>query len=314
MKKKTLDIEELMKEISSIKFTTFNKRVYQDRISDRANAILEYLNGYIIKEQSPVALNSEIALHNKFWGTIRAEEEIYQSDGLKKFDAYILHSMKEAVNSGKIEKSSLGKFGYFVDMVDYAERVVEGLDAKGKAISEKKLNRILKRAISEANLKMVNESSRESVTKSNRKENAKQKLNEYAMEIPEEEIKQHMPQSNYPEERKSQMLALFRAYQTENYYSPNTMEITDRNDKIDVMKSVLSGDRRFKYEGPIYVTQDDVTAIAKVSQAFKHVKNELKEGKQVEGISKWDPTLSDETIINTADSLIGIANAVREKS
>ena len=100
MKKKTLDIEELMKEISSIKFTTFNKRVYQDRISDRANAILEYLNGYIIKEQSPVALNSEIALHNKFWGTIRREEVIYQSDVLTKFDAYILHSMIVAVNRG----------------------------------------------------------------------------------------------------------------------------------------------------------------------------------------------------------------------
>ncbi len=259
-------------------------------------------------------MESEVALHNKFWGTIRPQEEIYQSDDLKKFDAYILHSMKEAVKSGKIEKSALGKFGYFVDMVDYAERVVEGLDARGKAISEKKLNRILKRAISEANLRMVKEKYRESVVKANRRENAKQKLNQYALEIPEEEIKRHMPQSDYPEQRESQMLALFRAYQTEDYYSPNRMEITDRNNRMDVMRSVLSGDRRVPYNGPIYVTQDDVTAIAKVSQAFRQTKNELEKGKQVEGISKWDPTLSGETIMNTADSLIGIANVVREES
>lgn len=315
MKKEPNNIETLIEEgMNGYKPTAFDERISRDKLSSRANAILEYLNGHIIKEQSPVALESEVALHNKFWGTIRPQEEIYQSDDLKKFDAYILHSMKEAVKSGKIEKSALGKFGYFVDMVDYAERVVEGLDARGKAISEKKLNRILKRAISEANLRMVKEKYRESVVKANRRENAKQKLNQYALEIPEEEIKRHMPQSDYPEQRELQMLALFRAYQTEDYYSPNRMEITDRNNRMDVMRSVLSGDRRVPYNGPIYVTQDDVTAIAKVSQAFRQTKNELEKGKQVEGISKWDPTLSGETIMNTADSLIGIANVVREES
>lgn len=314
MKEEPKNIETLIKEgMNGYKPTAFDERVSGDRLSSRANAILEYLNGYILKENKPYIAN-EISYCNKFWRAVRPEEQIYQSDGLKKFDAFVMHSIKEAVNSGKIDKSTLGKYGYFVDVVDYAERVAEGLDAKGKAISEKKLNRILKRAISEANLRKVKESSLDSIKQKSVRENSRKELTDYTEKISDAEIEAHMPQSDNPDARRSQMLTLFRAYQSENYFSTNMMEITDRNDTMEVMRSVLSKDRRVRYEGPIYVTQDDVTAIAKVSQAFKHIRNEAKKGKQVEGFSKWEGTISSDIIMNTADTLIGMANVMRENS
>lgn len=144
------------------------------------------------------------------------------------------------------------------------------------------------------------------------RENASQALTQYALKLPINEIATHVPeQSTF---REQQMMALFRAYQNGNIAGSAWRKIDETNNTMDIMQYVLSKDPRFKYEGPIYVSQDDITAVARISLASKNMVKQVKSGKEVEGLSRWDTSISMKQMLDSANMLVGMANVMREQS
>ena len=153
-----------------------------------------------------------------------------------------------------------------------------------------------------------------SIAMKNDREKAGQALTKYALKIPVDQIEAYKPNSS--QIREQQMMALFRAYQNGNAHGNSWRKIDERSTTADVMQYVLSSDPRFKYNGPIYVSQDDITAIARVSSASKEIAKQLRNGQQIEGISRWyaNNSMSMTQVIQAADTLIGMSNFIKAES
>ena len=91
-------------------------------------------------------------------------------------------------------------------------------------------------------------------------------------------------------------------------------KINETNNTIDVMQYVLSSDSRFKYEGDIAVSQDDIIAVARVSELSKNLVKQVRDGKNVEGISRFDNGISFMQMLDIADTLLAMGDVIREES
>ena len=110
MNKSDINLQGLIESFSGIKLTTFHQRIGPERNSARGKLILEYLNTFISPDRS-----SPHSLYNKSYynqlytdtGTISEDTErlILSSKDLKKFDAYVLINIKQAVQKGRKENS-----------------------------------------------------------------------------------------------------------------------------------------------------------------------------------------------------------------
>lgn len=138
------------------------------------------------------------------------------------------------------------------------------------------------------------------------REKAGQTLIEYALNIPINEIEGCKPGTYIVREK--QMMALFRAYQNGNVLG---RKIDEKNNILgDIMPYVLSQNEN------VEVSQDDVTAIARVSFASKKIAKQLSNGQQIDGVSKWyaNNSMSMSQVIEAANILIGMSNYIRAES
>ena len=317
MSKSHIDLQRALQSFSGVKLTTFQQRVGEERNSARGKVILEYLNTFISPDKSsPYNLGGK-SYYNQVYtdtGTITEETErlFLSSRDLKKFDAYVLINIKEAVKKGIIKTEDLDKSEFFVDMVDIAEKEMEVFDAKGKTPSRIQMNSILKNALREATNRVIKEDMTEGIAYDLDRKNAEQQLTQYALQIPIETIEAHKP--IHGQKREPQMIALYQAYQNGNMAGNFGRRIDETNNTIDIMQYVLSNDSRFKYEGDIAVSQDDIIAVARVSELSKNLVKQVREGKNVEGISRFDSGISFMQMLDIADNLLAMGDIIREES
>lgn len=280
----------------------FYNRIWEDTNSPRAQAILEYFNGVIFSQtyQDKVFNNdptSHLASFNKFYWQSRSQNEIFQTPGLKTFDPYVMDCIRQAVENGTIDRNSLGKFEYLVDIVDIAEKQIEKLNQKGKTLSEKNIKSILNKSINAAMQRRIKEESVPQIQNEQSLANSQQEMQNYISKIPQNVIAENSPETdiNNLDLRGYQMIILFNAYQNGRTQGNFGRQINEKDNRLDVMKYVLSQDGRFESPDNI-LTKDDISAVAKVSQVYKNT-NKQPEMKNV---------------LNMANYLIGIANVVRE--
>ena len=197
-------------------------------------------------------------------------------------------------------------------MVDTAEKEMEVFDVKGKTPSPRQMNSILKNALIEAENRVIKEDVVEGISQDVDRKKAEEQLTQYALQIPMEKIEAHKP--IHGQKREPQMIALYKAYQNGNVAGNFGRKINETNNTIDVMQYVLSSDSRFKYEGDIAVSQDDIIAVARVSELSKNLVKQVRDGKNVEGISRFDNGISFMQMLDIADTLLAMGDVIREES
>ena len=271
MSKKNIDISTLVQAYNEYKLTTFQKRINPIRSSERGKTILEYFNNFICSNETGRYNSNQPSYYNQVYGSSgnRSEEEIFAAPELKKFDPYVLYSIKEAVKQGVIKPELLGQFDFFVDMVDLAEQEMQRFDEIGKTPNQRQVNSILKNALVATKSKAIREDQAESIENKMSREKAGELLTEYTLSIPIQQIDSNEVLKTL---RGKQILALFAAYQDGNTHGSHSIKIDEKNTGIDTVRRVLSKDSRVQYDGKLAVNSDDITAVARASEALKQLK------------------------------------------
>lgn len=313
MSNKKFDLRALVEAYNGYPITTLSQRTQAISNTPRGKTILEYFNSFIAPKR-----NHNIAYYNRTYGTTeqRSEEEIYSAPELNKFDPYVLHYIRQAVQQGDIKREEIGQSEFFVDIVDLAEKEMQILDAKGKTPTQRQLNSIFRNAISNARYRALNEGVSEQLGYEIDRELAGHELIDYALNISMEKMKdkRYNPAelSNNKELRAQQMEKLFRAYQNGNI--AGWRKIDEKYNTPDIMQYVLSSDPRFKYDGKIVVSPDDIIAVARVSMVSKQMMEQVRNGKQIEGMSRLDNGISTTQMLASADMLVAMGNIIKEES
>lgn len=283
-----IDLNRLLQSYNKSEMTSFDQRMQNMKNSDRGEVILEYFYTFVFPDEtSPHNVYNKDTYSQVYTDTGEfIEEIIFSSKNLKKFDPYVMHAIKQAIEKGIIKGEELEQDELFIDMVDIAEQEMQLFAGRGKTPSKRQVNSTLKKALIKAKNKSLNEKTIELIENDTDKEKARQSLIEYALQIPIDTIEKHKPVGM--QLREPQMIALFKAYQNGS----------------------VSGNAWRKIEA----SQDDILAVARISKVSKQMAKQVKRGERIEGMSKWDNGISFVQMLDAADILIGMASVIREQS